>query len=212
MSTIYVPGLLQIKPQYSQEPDAPDHPENVTWWLNPGGAGPLSSSVLTAIAAAFDPKWGAVFTAYAGVNMHYYGCIITDYTSAAGLSYNSVGTYAGVVGTQGTLQPPQVAALISGKVGIRYRGGHPRIYLPYVGGSSLTDEYMDSLSSTVVTNMTTAYTALNTTMNGLATPGGGLYQTMYSRKTGVCHQWTGFVVNGLLATQRRRLRKPSRRR
>lgn len=210
MSTIYVPGLMQIRPQYSEEPDAPDHPENVTWWLGTTTA-PYTLGEIASIAAAFDAKWGPMWNAVGGDNMHYYGAIYTDWGSDTGLTYNSVGTYEGEVGSNGTLQPPNVAALISGQVGIRYRGGHPRIYLPYVGASALTDEYSDSLSPSAVESCTSAYTDLQSIMS----TGSGyriMNQVLYRRKTGDVLRWDSFVVNGLLATQRRRLRRPSRRR
>jgi hypothetical protein len=210
VTTIYHPGLLQVRPQYSEEPDAPDHIENVTWWQT-SGSGAYTISQIQSFQAAFDGVWGVMWNKIGATDMHYYGSIVTDWSSDTGLSSNSVGTYSGTTGSQGTNVPPQVAVLISGQVGLRFKGGHPRVYLPYVGQDALTDEYSDSIEPSVVAALTTAYQDMGSTLAGLSAPLTAV-QCLYRRKTGATLQWTAFTVQGLLATQRRRVRKPSRKR
>jgi hypothetical protein len=205
----YLARLLQIRPQYTRDPDTGNHPENVTWWVS-GSSGVPTLANLISIAGTFDTAWSSVFTAYGG-DGQYLGSQVTDFSSSTGLTYSSVGTLTPVTGGHGSDLPPNVAALISIYVGERYRGGHPRIYLPYVGQSSITGStYKDKLDTAIQTAIATAFTNLQTAMSGSGVLGGQDFAVLRKRRVAgaaFTEPMVDFTAQALLASQRRRLRK-----
>lgn len=212
MPNVYQPGLIQLRPQYTTEVDSGDTPENVLWFQSATHTTPTIAQ-LTTIAATFDTDWSRLFTHYAGTQAHYLGCIVTDWSSSTGLQWSSVGIFTPEPGDQNNVSPPQVAVLVSYQVQLRWRGGHFRTYLPYVGTAVLTGSLNDQISTTCQTN---CQTDINTMITDMKASGvlGGQTMVMYKDKTkpttAALYQISTFTVNLVLATQRRRIRKVSR--
>jgi len=203
------PRLLQVRTQYSPNPDTGDHPENVLWFQSASSGTPTVAN-LTGMAAAFDPAWGTLCNSFLATGQSYLGSIWTDYSTAFGASYTSVGVFTPHAGADGESLPPNVAALISLHILERYRGGHARIYLPYCGVNmqSTTDPSM--IKSANLTGLTTNFAAINvaTTTSGVL---GGQTQMVYRQKTipASAHLMVinSFTAQPVFASQRRRLRK-----
>lgn len=213
MGSNYVARLIQIRPQYSMDPDADNTPENVLW-MQSGSSGTPTSGDLATIQSIFDDGWSALWKAQAGADSSYLGSVITDWSSDTGISLSSVGTFGPVAGTGGaTSTAPQVAILISYAIPIRYRGGHPRTYLPHLASGKITGTYKDSIASGDVTNINTAYNALFTALNGSGILGGqsmAVFRGKTTPATPSVYIVGVFTAQTLLATQRRRIRHVSR--
>lgn len=213
MPNVYKPGLLQIRPQYTRDPDSGDTPENVTWWLSATTTTPTLAD-LTSIAGVFDPAWGALYASYGTSQADYTGSIITDWSSAAGLEQSTVGFFTPVPGTKSSATPPQVAILQSFQIQLRWRGGHFRTYYPYVGISSITGTLADKIDPAVITAMEAAYTTVVTDMEGSGILGGQsprLYKDKNTLATATLYPPTSQTIQSIVATQRRRARHVGRR-
>jgi hypothetical protein len=209
---VYKPGLLQIRPQYTPDPDSGDTPENVTWWLSATTTTP-SLGDLTAIAGVFDTHWGAIFAAYGAAAQNYTGSKVTDWSSATGLEQSTVGVFTPVAGTGGTGAPPQVAILQSFQINLRWRGGHFRTYYPYVGAANLGGFGNDTVAGGTVTAMETAYTNLVVAMAASGTLGGQVpraYKDKNNATTATLYPIVSQLINPKVATQRRRVRHVGR--
>lgn len=210
MANVYKPGLLQIRPRYTQSDISGHIPENILWFLSGSTTTPTLAN-LQGVAANFDPLWGAVFAAYGPSTNHYTGSVTTDWSSNTGLQYNSVGVFGGTAGGQAAgVQSGQVAILISYQIGVRYKGGHPRTYLPYVSEGVTLGSSGDQVSTTTQTAIVNAYNAMINGMRGGATLNG---QTMviYRHRTNPAlaqtYPFATFTVQSQTATQRRRIRR-----
>lgn len=141
-------------------------------------------------------------------------------TSAVGAFTSDVpGTLSGEALAAGT------ATLLNFQVNRHYRGGKPRIYLPFGGAASLGSA--TSWGSTFITNLTAAWNSfmehvladgwsgsgvleqVNVSYYygytlGSPQPGGYRKKVATPRSTPVIDNITGFVVNGKPASQRRR--------
>lgn len=211
MANVYQPRLIQIRPQYSIETDAPDKPENILWFQS-ASAGVPTGSQLQAIAGIFDPDWSAAWGELGGDVAQYTGSVVTDWSSNTGLTYSSVGTFTPVVGTKGQLLPPQVAGLVSYQIGIRYKGGHPRSYIPYIGQSVVAGVYNDTISPSAITNWNTGLSNLWVAMLGSGILGGqspACYRFRTEPARAVVNLINTATLNHIVATQRRRVRKVS---
>lgn len=214
MTSAYLPGLIQIRPQYqSGEANELTTPENVLWWQSGNlSAFPLTSIQLGVIATAFDPAWANLWKTV-GASVHkYMGCIVTDWSSSTGLQLDNRPGFTPVAGTGSGWCPANVAMLTSLVCGgmPKYRGGHPRVYLPMLGSAALNDTY--DFSSTAVTNVTNAWASLDTAMSGVGAGNGGPFQQVAFRHRNVpasaaVYTVTHRTVQTRIATQRRRLRK-----
>lgn len=210
LANVYKPGLVQVRPRYTQSDVSAHIPENVLWFQNGSTTTPTLAN-LQGIAAQFDPLWGAVFAAYGPSVNKYTGSVVTDWSSNTGLAYNSVGVFTPVAGGQAAgCQSSQVAILVSYQIGVRYKGGHPRTYLPYVSEGVTQGSSGDQVTSTCQTAIVNAYNAMISGMKGSATLSG---QTMviYRHRTNAAlaqtYPFATFSVNAQTATQRRRVRR-----
>jgi hypothetical protein len=205
--SIVIPGLVSIRPQYTQEAADSDRPENVLWWNMALETG-YDSSQLSDLAAKFDGLWINVWGDQASENAYYLGSIIQDYSVVDGLQYSSVGTYVPVAGGSGASTAPQAAGLISLKGYERYRGGHGRVYLPYVGAAALNSNQWSFSDAT----MTATQGAINTLISTMAvdtdTWKSGGWGVLRHRKTAPAFEGIyGALFQPVIATQRRRVRK-----
>jgi hypothetical protein len=206
---VYQPKLIQIRPQYSQSPADQDRVENILW-LQSVDSGTPTLTNLQDIQDVFDGAWPTLWHAYGSEDRSYLGSIITDWSSDTGLQNDSVGTFSPTAGTNGVPQPSQVCALISLSNGQRYRGGHFRLYLPYVGINAMNSDYKDELTASIVTSMTTAFNGVNEALQASTVLGGQnivLYRFRNDESKAAVYPIADYTVNSIVATQRRRLRK-----
>lgn len=216
MPNNYQPRLVQIRPQYVSEDR--DVAENVLWWIGTFTSA-LTNDQAAATLAVFDPLWGALFEAYGDGFNAYEGSIITDWSSDTGIEYTSVGVFTPVNGGFGSVIGANTAALLSWSTALRFRGGHARSYLPYVGQDAIGST--TELDEGRVTGMNTAIVNLINGMEEIPGGfGGGYFPVMYKYRNAplvdppkppVLVTITDGFANPILASQRRRLRKVSRR-
>ena len=214
MPNVYQPGLLQIRAMYSMDPNAANTPENITWWQSGSNTSP-SVANLQAIQAIFNTNWANMWKPVGGADSLYVGSVITDWSSAVGVSIDSRGTFTAVSGSGGALSaPPQVAILISWKIALRWRGGHFRTYLPHIADGVVTGTYRDQIGASTATNLNTSFTALNNAMQTSGILGGQsfrLYKDKDKPGSAALFPVTNFGAQTQLATQRRRIRHVARR-
>lgn len=210
MPNVYQSGLLQIRPRYTQEVDG-DHTENVTWWVGSVTTSNYTLGQLVAIQNTFDPLMSALWAPCANSGAQYIGSVITDWTSATGLSNDNTTTFTPVTGSGGgTVAPAQVCILISQHIAQRFRGGHGRIYLPWIGSSGSFNS--STVPSALVTSTNTKLQALYTGMGAISGANGGpclpvVYRYRNSSTLASVHAVTSGNTSNVWATQRRRLRK-----
>lgn len=123
----------------------------------------------------------------------------------------------GSTGTQaGTPSSNQVALVGSLKIAQRYRGGHPRIYIPGMVTANITGG--TTFTSTYITSMQTALRAIRTAINGSSAGGAtwNMVAVSYFHKVGGAEAYkippdiyviTDCVVHTRVDTVRRRLGK-----
>ena len=143
---------------------------NNIFHLQYSGAAP-SVANLNAVCTSVLTAWQTNFKALCPSSVVLSGADAQDLTNAAAASGAATDTTAGTRG--GTAMPNSVAACITWKINNRYRGGHPRTYLPagviadIVGGNRWSDAF--------VTAATSAAGAFLTAMNAI-TEGGATYK------------------------------------
>lgn len=211
----YLPGLILWKPQYQTgDPSEPDTPENVLWLQYPTAAGGAPVANLKTLALELDGLWGAMWKVNGAADYVYEGSYIQDYSSASGSEANTVGTFSVVHGTQTGWNPDNVAGLISWEGNWpRYKGGHPRCYLPYQANGTLL--YATEWTGAAVTAMNAAIaTFLAAVLAYSWSAGAGDYTghlCAYLKRRVAGEANTQQITNGYFspipATQRRRLRK-----
>lgn len=209
MPNVYQPYLIQIRPQYI---DAGDNtPENILWFIGSVHTG-YTSDQLYAIQGAFDEGWGPVWKCVGATGTYYNSCVVTDWTSNAGLEIPLNHANA-QEGTEDAPMGVNTAALISKEIGLRWRGGHPRTYLPSLAYNVTANGA--TLQGAVVTALVTAYTAFLGTMGSVTTDNGGpiieqVYRNRNSETEAHLYNIEAYIVQAELASQRRRLRRVSR--
>lgn len=125
------------------------------------------------------------------------------------------GTWAGTKqGTgSGSLPPADMCMLVNMTVGRRYKGGHPRLYLPCLTPGQLQTN--NTWSSSTLAGATTALTAfINHVIgySGAAGPITGVVSVSYRtggalRPTPIVDNVSGLTVNPIPGSQRRRLQR-----
>ena len=215
MANNYMAKMINIRAIYDLNPEIGSNPQCIFWFQN-ASPGALTVGQLTTIAGNFDGALGAVNNAFLATNKHYLGSIVTDWQNNQGLQYTSVGVMTPMAGTLGNSLPYNVAALNSWHIGLRWKGGHFRTYLPYVGTGAVTAGSND-LTASAVTNLHSAFGTMITDMAGSGILGGQtlvMYKWAHTKNPAtqvptwyVPATWT---VQTALASQRRRQRKVTR--
>lgn len=208
----YTAGVVQLRVRYGDT--ASRVHENVMWVEGSGSPGytlPALNNLAGIVAGDFSAMWAPLASPAA----YLINVLAQDWSSSTGLqgssiTLNTAGTGTGTIGTD-------TAVLISLHEGLRYKGGHGRIYLPGLAQSTTTD------GITMVTGKhTAAQTAMNSFMSdlqGITMPNGGPFKLIvFHQRRKAVPPATGWqppsiqiaassVVQTMLATQRRRLRK-----
>ncbi len=145
-------------------------PFNNLFHLQYSGAAPTVAQ-LNALCAAVLTAWQTNFKSLCPSTVVLSGADAQDLTNAGAATGAATDTTAGT--RSGTAMPNSVAACITWKINNRYRGGHPRTYLPagviadVVGGNRWTDAFVAAAD--------TAAAAFLTAMNAI-TEGGATYK------------------------------------
>lgn len=213
MPNVYKPGLIQLRPQYTTDPDAANTPENVTWWQSAVTTTPTVAN-LEAVQAIFDDYWPNMWKPLGGANAAYTGSVITDWSSSSGVALDSVGALSPIPGTGSAESlPPQVAVLVSWEIPLRWRGGHFRTYFPWIASGIVTGTYRDQIPTSTATAVDTAFNLLNTQMEGSGVLGGQSFRVYKDKNTtalATLYAVSNFGCQTQLATQRRRIRHVGR--
>lgn len=185
------------------------------------GAGPAVTDLNT-LAATISSSWLTNLVPQTNTGVTLTGITLTDLTSASGAqtvtSQSRVGTLAGTALSAG------VAMIVKFKVARRYRGGHPRFYLPGRVTADLASSTQWASGST--TSLATAFAAFITAceaspptnigvmthvnvsyFNGFTNktfPSGRTKAVPTVRVTPVTDPVTAYSVNGFIGSQRRR--------
>jgi hypothetical protein len=133
---------------------------------------------LNALCTAMLSAWGTNFAPLVNTNVSLSGAVASDLTNASAAQGSASASTAGT--RAGTALPNNIACCITWKINMRYRGGHPRTYLPatvsadVATGRLYTQAYIDLV--------TPAAAAFRTAVNGIAAPG-GTYTMVCLRRT-----------------------------
>lgn len=212
MAAIYKVGVVTIIPK--MDIGQPNPMANVINYQT--AAVGLTVAQLTAIQTAFDTAWAAWWRPLSPNTNRYMGCWVIDMGSASGNQVTN-SAYTPLLGTgAGASWGDQQCALISLKTQNRYRGGHGRVY---IGGLNVAQMSSDGhqLATAAQTAITTGWNNTNAAMIGVSGAAGGpLNLIVWHKHWAAAPNTTEIVVTStvqnVLATQRRRQRKVTRRR
>jgi len=180
---------------------------NNVFHLQYSGAAP-SVANLNALCTSVLTAWQTNFKSLCPSSVVLASADAQDLTNAAAATGLATDTTAGT--RAGTAMPNSVAACITWKINNRYRGGHPRTYLPagviadITGGNRWADAF--------VTSAQTAAAAFLTAMNAISV-GGATYKMVclsYTRNKVALVPPVPYTIQSSLVdhrpdTQRRRL-------
>lgn len=186
-----------------------EQPFNNIFHLQYSGLAPNASDLNT-MAGTILSNYTAAFAPILNTAVAIQNCAIADLTSATAAEGEATVTTAGT--RVGENFPASVASVISWHINLRYRGGHPRTYLP--GGVVADLNGFSTWSGAFVTELNSAAGAFLTSMNALTT-GATTYKlciVSYSANNAPRPQPLPFLiqshsVDNRVDTQRRRLGK-----
>jgi len=141
------------------------------------GAAPTVAQ-LNSLSAGVLNAWGTNFAPMVNTGVTLASCVSTDLTNTAAAQGSATGSTAG--SRAGTALSNAQAACLSWKVNQRWRGGHPRTYLPATVSSDIVAGRL--FTDTYVTALTTAANTFLTTVNAL-TAGGATMRLVCVRRT-----------------------------
>ena len=198
----YLPNLLRLRFKWSGDRD---YMYNVLW-LAASVAGPYDSTDLDAASAAIGASLFTHLLPNLSANVTLDQVEVADFTSATGQESIYV---SGNSGAQGGTSPAQICALWQWAVNERFRGGHPRTYIPGVPVSAMSDDR--TIETSELNLLNTAQNDLQAVIETLAF-GAGPVSLACLRKRRVAGD--AYLLNmapagtsPTLATQRRRVRK-----
>lgn len=128
-----VPNVLRIQLKHTV---GGDHDALVRWFAQYTGTAPTDAQLTTLATYHLNTAWSAIRGSVAA-QTQLDTITITDLTSPT----SGVGFYSNPSNGTGDASTTAagLAVVISGKIARRYRGGHPRVYLPYLTGANLTN-------------------------------------------------------------------------
>jgi hypothetical protein len=172
--------------------------------------GPATEADLNTWAEGFYTHFGSTIAQCVG-NTTTYGTIdVIDLTTPS----SAVGGYSGPdLGDAIAAADNAVCWLVNHKIARRYRGGHPRTYIPGTGGANITSG--NTWAETILGTMQEAVTSFYAACLAIDTPsctGAQLVSVSYYtagelRDEPLVDVVTGSTVSPMIATQRRRLGK-----
>jgi hypothetical protein len=170
--------------------------------------GPFTTAQLNAAAAQAVTSFGNNLKTVVGPNAFFSGAFCTDLSNPAAPQGFASGSVTGTGGT-GPMTA-ETCTLINFKIARRYRGGHPRIYLPSAGQSQLLDS--QKWLAAYVTASSGSWASFITQMQSFGGPptlGNQVAVSYYIggalRATPVVDVVTAAVCNAKPGSQRRRM-------
>jgi hypothetical protein len=115
--------------------------------------GPPDTADLITFATAIATSWNTNIAPLVPSNVILTQVVATDLASTSGASGNFAGSHAGAA--SGTVGPANAAFLVDYPSSFRYRGGHPRTYLPPTVAGDLQDSA--HWTTTIVGTLQTAW-------------------------------------------------------
>jgi hypothetical protein len=109
-------------------------------WVKVVASGEPSTATLNALALFMGEAWGNNIISHMSSNVVLSECE-ASYYKADGDILKGVGTFSLAGADSGTNQTAQVSAGISWLLGVSYKGGHPRQYVPGVTSNHLLNSY-----------------------------------------------------------------------
>lgn len=213
MAAIYHAQLITTIPYYDTGHVASS--ANVMHWQGSFTVN-LTNAQLTQIQLTFDQVWSTNWAQLGTTSNHYLGSWVIDMSNSTGGQVTNA-AYAHVPGTSGSVPVgDQVAALISLRGTLRYRGGHGRIYVPGLSGAMLTSNGA-TWSGPTLPSLDALWTNTVTAMAGIAGTNGGPFTPVIWHKKlksnpNSVEPIATHVSQAVTASQRRRVRKVSRHR
>lgn len=204
-----VPGVIKLEWLWTQGGIPAANVSHVKYT-----GGPPAAADLAGFGAAMIPLlWPSGLYSGYSTSTILVGMKLTDLASDTGAVAESSSGQAGTF--SGDELPAQAAVLVNFAIGRRYRGGHPRMYFPPPTQSLLAGP--SEWAGTLITELGSRFTALFAYYSGgtegttvLAGPVNVSYKTAGApRVSPVVDPITGFTVNPIMATQRRRIRASS---
>lgn len=128
-----------------------------------------SSAQLESFAATVLTAFGAALATHAGDNKTFASLDAADLTSPTSAVASVTGATTGTL-TGGAI-PASTAFLMSAVVARRYRGGHPRSYLPLGDDSKINND--NTWASAFITAVETAWAGFTTAVEGAGWAGAG---------------------------------------
>jgi hypothetical protein len=211
--TVYMEGIAKVQLFYGG--DLHDIGVTTFYLFDESFAG-ATAETLAECAALIKVLWDTNIMPSVSSDVNCYECAVADWGSAEGLTGSALSTGTG--GMDGDVLSAQVATLVNLAQPLRYRGGHPRWYIPYPAQSALTSPL--SWSTDFLETMQTNLNTLLAGLNSLEEPSGTPTLVCFHTRDHVddvlqppSHQVvTALTVSPTPATIRRRIRRAGHRR
>lgn len=187
------------------------------------GTPPLSNTAAQSVATAIHSAWVSNLKVRYATFVQLTKIAVTDLTSATAGYGEWVGSEAGT--GDSTPSPANTCVLIRKQILRRYRGSHPRIYFPTVGGTNIADD--DNWKTTYTSALLSSWQAFDAALLAISVPPNSQFSpvnisyyegfTNYTRPSGrqdnkpalratpIVDSVIGYAVLAKMATQRKRL-------
>jgi hypothetical protein len=206
--TVYLPGIAKVQLFYGGEL----HDIGVTtFYLFDESFSGATAETLAECAALIKVLWDDLIMPHVSNEANCFECTVADWGSAEGLTGSALSEGTG--GLTGIPLSAQTCTLVNLAQPLRYRGGHPRWYLPYADAAALGNPI--AYSSDFLEAVQTDLNSLLAGLNSLDEPTGTPVLVCYHTRDHVgdvlqppSHQVvTALTVNPTPATIRRRVRR-----
>lgn len=161
-----VPKVVQLAVQ-THENNVPDTFVNKVHYQYTGTA--PTPSQLSSFATTVLTAWGSAFAPSMADDKQFVGLVAIDLSSSTAATAQVTDSIAGSLA--GTILPAETCFVLSATVSRRYRGGHPRVYLPLGVETSLLTAR--TWQAAFVTAVDTANAGLVTAIEGAGWAGAG---------------------------------------
>jgi hypothetical protein len=133
-----------------------------------GSTSPWSQSDLQSVANTLFTQWCNVWKNQMASNTTYQSVACVDLTNTTPVSATSTGAAVTAVGTGAT--SPGLSLMVQFNIASRYRGGHPRCYLPPFESGALTaneDQWISAALTAAAAGFATIVTAIVAAVPGV---------------------------------------------
>lgn len=140
---------------------------NVLHWYH-GSSSPWTVSDMQTLCNTLFTQWTNVWKNQMASNIAYQNVAGVDLTNTTPVSATSTGTAVTAVGTG--VSNPGLSLMVSFNIGSRYRGGHPRCYLPPFQSTAMTtneDQWIPSALTAAVNGFVTMVSAVVAALPGV---------------------------------------------